>query len=93
MTTKILSFPRGYFESKKQPPLTLLMIDALLAACEKQNKRTPFGPCDIKGSFTSLIKRGLIVRKEVPFTEHTASWQVTTEAIAMLKALGIVVAC
>ena len=92
MIAKNISFPRGYFERKK-PPLSSLMIDALLAACEKQKKRTPYGPSDIRGSFTSLIKRGLIIRKEVTITEHTASWQVTTEAIAMLEALGIVVAC
>jgi hypothetical protein len=93
MTTKIISFPRGHFQRKKQPPLSSLMIDALLRACKKQKEGTPFGPTDIKGSFTSLITRGLIVSKEITINEHTASWQVTTEAIAMLKAKGIEVPC
>ena len=94
MTTKIISFPRGHFQRKKQPPLTPLMISALLEACEKQTEGITFGPIDIKGSLTSLIKRGLIIRKEVTIDEHTKSlWQVTTEAIALLKAEGIEVAC
>ena len=91
MITKIISFPRWYFERKKQTPLSSLMIVALLAACKKQKKRTPFGPCDIRGSFTSLITRGLIIRNEATINELTSSWQVTTEAIAMLRAIGIAV--
>ena len=70
------------------------MIVALLAACEKQKKGIPFGPGDIRGSFTSLITRGLIIRKEVTVHEHTESlWQVTTEAIAMLMNRGIEAPC
>lgn len=93
MITKIISFPHGHFERKKQLPLTPLMIVALLAACAKQRQGIPFGPCDIKGSLTSLIKRGLIISKEVVIHERPKSlWQVSPEAIAMLKAMGIKVA-
>jgi hypothetical protein len=91
MTTKIISFSRGHFErKKKQPPLTSLMIVTLLAACAKQTGNIPFGPGDIKGSFTSLVTRGLIIRKEVTVNYITESlWQVTTEAIAILNIMGL----
>ncbi len=90
MTTKIISFPHGYFERKKRPPLTSLMINTLLDACEKQKEGTRFGPTDIKGSLAVLITRGLIVRKVVTINEHTESlWQVTSEAIEMMSAMRI----
>ena len=48
----------------------------------------------MKGPFARLIARGLIIRKEVTINEQTEPlWQVTTEAIAMLKAMGIEVSC
>jgi hypothetical protein len=94
MTTKIIHFPYGHFERKKQLPLSSLMIVALLAACPKQKEGIHFGPGDIKGSFTSLITRGLIIRKEVTTNYITESlWQVTTEAIAILNIMGIKVSC
>lgn len=94
MLTKIIAFPQGHFKRKKQPPLSLSMIVTLLAACAKQKKRIHFGPSDIKGSCSSLITRGLIVRKDITVNKHTESlWQVTNEAMLMLKALGIEVPC
>lgn len=94
MITTIISFPHGHFQKQIQRPLTALMISALLAACEKQKKGIPFGPADIKGSFTSLIARGLIIKKQVAFLGQTKlSWQVTPEAITMLKMKGIKVVC
>ena len=94
MKSKIIRLPYGYFSKNKQQNLTPLMIDALLAACEKQNENIPFGPADIKGSFSALVNRGLIIRKEVSLHHHTKLlWQVTGEAISMLRILGIIVRC
>jgi hypothetical protein len=94
MITKIIPFPREYFQRKKQLPLSPLMISALLKACAKQKEGIPFGPGDMKGSFTSLITRGLIIRKDVIVPEHTESlWQVTTEAIKLLNTKGIKIPC
>ena len=94
MKSKIIRLPYGYFSKNKQQNLTPLMIDALLAACEKQTENIPFGPADIKGSFSALVNRGLIIRKEVSLHHHTKLlWQVTGEAISMLRILGIIVRC
>jgi hypothetical protein len=94
MKSKIIHLPYGYFTKNKQHNLTPLMIDTLLAACEKQNENVPFGPADIKGSFSALVNRGLIIRKEAYRHQHKELlWQVTREAISMLRILGIIVAC
>ena len=88
--TKIISFYRRHFERKKQRPLTPQMVTSLLAACAKQKAEIPFGHNDIKGSFMALIKRGLIIKKEEVANEQNAvTWQVTAEAIEMLKAMQI----
>ena len=61
-----------------------------MAAIEKQKKNVPFGPNNIRGSITTLITRGLIVRKKIILMGHAESqWQVTEEAMGMLKNLGI----
>ncbi len=88
METKIISFPDGYFERHKPLPLSQLMIETLLAACAKQRDKIPFGPGDIKGSFSALIQRGLIVSEEYTDAHAASSWQVTAEAIEMLRTLG-----
>ena len=94
MKTKILRFPSGHFVRKKQHPLTSKMINTLLDACEKQNAGASFGPADIKGSFAVLITRGLIVREKVTVNEHLESgWQVTGEAVEMLRTMGIKISC
>ena len=90
MKSKIIHLPYGYFIRNKQLNLTPLMIDTLLAACEKQKENVPFGPADIKRSFVALVSRGLITREEV---NKEFQWQVTKLAISMLKNLGVVVAC
>ena len=90
MKSKIIHLPYGYFIRNKQLNLTPLMIDTLLAACEKQKEKIPFGPADIKRSFVALVSRGLITREEV---NKESQWQVTKLAISMLKNLGIIVAC
>ena len=90
MLTKIIPFGRGYFRGKKSPPLTSKMIVSLLNALEKQKKEIPFGSVNVRGSFTSLITRGLIVGKELTINGHKDfHWQVTEEAIVMLENLGI----
>ena len=94
MKSKLISFPNGHFVRKKTHPLTSLMLNTLLDACEKQKEGIHFGPIDIKGSLAVLIGRGLIVRKEVAVNKHTESlWQVSAEAIEMLKVSGINVTC
>lgn len=70
------------------------MINTLLDACEKQHKGIPFGPNDIKGSIAALITRGLIINKEVSMNQnHETLWQVTNEAIEMLRTMGIKISC
>jgi len=79
-----------YFKNENFPPLTQKMIVTLLSCLELQNKNIPFGPTSIKGSLTTLIVRGLIVMKKDTSTGRTEyKWEVTSEAIAQLKALGI----
>ena len=93
MKSKIIHLPYGYFIRNKQLNLTPLMIDTLLAACEKQQEKIPFGPTDIKRSFIALVNRGLITREEVnPQENKELQWQVSKQAISMLKTLGVVVA-
>ncbi len=90
MKSKVIRLPYGYFIKNKQLNLTPLMIDTLLAACEKQKERVPFGPTDIKRSFVALVNRGLIIREEI---NKKYEWQVTKSAISMLRNLGVIVAC
>ncbi len=90
MLTKIISFSSG----KKQLPLSSSMVVTLIEACAKQNAGIPFGPGDIKGSFASLITRGLIIKKLATIKNNNEStWQVTAEAIEMLTSMGIEVSC
>lgn len=94
MSTKIVRFPHEFLRRKKQSSLTPLMIDTLLAACQKQREKIPYGPMDIKRSFMALVNRGLIVRRHANTNEETEQlWQVTTEAISMLRVKGIDVIC
>ena len=94
MTTKIIEFPHEFLKRKKQPSLTPSMIDTLLAACQKQKEKIAYGPADIKRSFMALINRGLIVRRPADTNEDTEQlWQVTAEAISMLRVKGIDVTC
>ncbi len=75
---------------KKEHRLSKLMIVALLEAYLKQQQNVPFGPVDINGSFNSLYNRDLIVRKPVMVKGNTETWwQVTPEAINILKNLGV----
>ncbi len=86
MDSKIIPFPKS-----RKHALSRLMIVALVEASIKQSQGIPFGPADIKGaSFAPLIKRGLIVHKEADGKKHAQSfWQVTPEAIDILKDLGV----
>jgi hypothetical protein len=94
MKALIIQFPEEHVQRKKQRPLSKLMIANLLAAYALEKQGLCFGPKDIKGSFTSLINRGLIIRKEIFINGKTeAIWHVSFEAIEMLKALGIDVIC
>ncbi len=94
MNSKVLFFEEGYFKSNRSLPLTPLMIIALKKACERQHKGIAFGPNDIKGSFTALITRGLIIRKEILINNHIElAWQVSAQAIQMLRLKGIKILC
>jgi len=94
MKAVIIPFPAEHFHRKKQRPLSQLMISKLLAAYALEKDGLFFGPQDIKGSLTSLINRGLIIRIEISMNDKTESiWHVSYEAIEMLKGLGINVVC
>lgn len=66
MEAKVLPFSTRDFKKAKHPPLTPEMIYALLLALQKQERKIPFGPDNVKGSINTLIERGLIVRKKYP---------------------------
>jgi len=90
MKAVIIPFPAEHIKRKRQCPLSKLMITKLIAAYALERQGLFFGPQDIKGSLTSLINRGLIVRIEISMNDKTESiWHVSYEAIEMLKALGI----
>jgi hypothetical protein len=65
MKWKIISFPGGNIEKYKQRPLSRLMIVMLIDACEKQKRGLLFDLNNIKVRFTAVIKRGLIIPKEI----------------------------
>ena len=92
--SKVISFSSDEFEQHKQTRLSDLMVETLLAACLKQHKGIPFGPADTKGSFISLIERGLIIRTQITKNDRSELlWQVTPEAVALLKSMGIDTSC
>ena len=64
MQTKIIPFTSAYFEKQRHPPLTPGMVYELLIAIQKQDRKIPFGSANIKGSLTTLITRGLIIRNK-----------------------------
>lgn len=75
---------------RKKPALSKLMIVSLIEASVKQNRGIPFGPVDIKGSIGALIRRELVVLKDVTVKNQIQShWQVTPEAFEILKKLGV----
>jgi hypothetical protein len=90
----LIPFPAEHIKRKRQGPLSKLMVAKLVAAYALEAQGLFFGPQDIKGSLTSLINRGLIVRIKIPVKDQTESiWHISYEAIEMLKALGIDVIC
>ena len=94
MRALIIPFPEERIHRKRQLLLSKLMIAKLVAAYALEKQGLFFGPQDIKGSLTSLINRGLIVRIEIPMKNKTGSiLHVSYEAIEMLKTLGIDAIC
>jgi hypothetical protein len=92
--TKVISFSEDQFTQHKQSPLSPSMVQTLMAACKKQNQGIHFGPSDIKGSFIALVTRGLIIRKQITKNDQSELlWQVTNEAIQLLKNMGIKISC
>ena len=87
MDTKIISLPI----KKQKPLLSKLMVVTLIEAYVKQKQGTPYGPVDIRGgSFGALIKRELVVYKEVRIKNHVQSlWQITPKGINILRSLGV----
>jgi hypothetical protein len=85
MDSKVVRLPL-----KKKSSLSKPMIVALVEACTRQQYGIPFGPADIGGSFSSLISRGLVVWKEVNVqSDRQCLWQVTSEAVEMLRKMGV----
>ena len=85
MASKVIKLPLV-----KKSSLSRQMIIALVEASAKQKHGIPFGPADIKGSFSSLIERGLVEFKPVDLhngKQHM--WQLTPEAMKMLTTLGV----
>jgi hypothetical protein len=94
MKASIIPFPLERIHRKRQLPLSKLMISKLIDAYALERQGLFFGPHDIKGSLTSLINRGLIIRIEISMNDKTESiWHVSYEAVEMLKTLGIDVIC
>ena len=93
MKSKVISINTNFIKNP-QKPLSRLMIVALIEACDKQSRGLIFTPKNITGSFTSLVRRGLIAIKEnITNGEPKTKWQVTSEAVEMLKAIGLDVPC
>jgi hypothetical protein len=68
------------------------MVDALLFLHEKQRDNVGFNFRDARGSFTTLVARGLIKNKTIiKDGKKEPKWEVTEEAIAMLTDLGFAV--
>jgi hypothetical protein len=85
MASKVIKLPL-----KKKPSLSRHMIVALVEACTRQQHGIPFGPADIKGSFSFLISRGLVAWTDVASqSEMQSLWQVTPEAVDMLRKMGV----
>lgn len=94
MQALVIPFPAEFVYRKRQFPLSELMISKLIAAYALEKQGLFFGPKDIKGSLTSLINRGLIVRIKIPVKDKTQSiWHVSYEAIEILKTLGLDAVC
>ncbi len=90
----LISFPKEYFIKEHQRPLTKLMIEVLRLACNKQKNNILFGPTDIKGSLTPLIKRGLICRHTIKrHGKFQITWYVTIEAMNMLRDIDPKISC
>ena len=88
METKLVAFSTRDFR-KKRSDLTLKMIYALLVALQKQERKIPIDRGSINGSLTTLIERGLILRKRIPVMGTVDyQWQVTKTAILKLNKLG-----
>jgi hypothetical protein len=84
MHPKVIRLPLN-----RKPLLSRNMVVALVEACIKQNDGIPFGPADIKGS-SSLISRGLVVWKPVNLQNVPEGlWQVTPEAVDILRKMGV----
>ena len=56
MTTKIIEFPYEFLKREKQPSLTPLMIDTLLAACQKQKEKILYGARGYKALLYGIDK-------------------------------------
>ena len=75
---------------ERKASLSTVMIKTLELACRKQNANQPIGPVDIDGSFTTLVKRGLIIIENVTIRGKIfPQWKVTSEAADLLKEPGI----
>ena len=73
----------------KKTALSPKMILTLREACKKQSNHLPIGQVDLDGSFTVLVKRGLIDVIKIPFKgENQVTWHVTKQGMMILRKLG-----
>ncbi len=83
---RIIAFSKKYFTNVPDGPLSGLMIKTLRRACNQQKKGAVFGPRDIKGSMSSLIRRGLIITQTIQQNgQFQLTWYVTPQAVSMLE--------
>jgi len=70
------------------------MLRTLEEACKKQCNGEPLGQIDLDGSFTALLKRGLIDARTRKFgSRKLITWYVTKDGIRTLKRMGSGVSC
>ena len=87
--TTLKSFPYGYFYRDKEHPLSPPLILALKKVYNKQKKKEPVGPKDIKKYLYPLIERGLIAFTFYDFQgEQKPTWNLTNKGLSIFKSVN-----
>jgi hypothetical protein len=77
-----------------QAPMSQPMLASLMLAYARQKKNIPINEDSINGSFSALIARGFVSLEQVTTMGYTESvWQVSNEAIDLLKDYGYNIEC
>lgn len=86
--------PIDSIKKRKESPLTPLMIETLTLAFKKQHRNETIGQVELNGSFTVLVKRGMIDCKQFVLAgKHEVLWYVTKRGIQALREIDINLAC